>query len=351
MYPPGWYPDPTTGEAWRWWDGGRWTERTAPFGVPKRTRSGLPTVSQWFDETLRSLRTVARSLWWRLALVWLVVAVPVGAVVVAAATSENGRVVRDALGLDGGLLFTGPSRREIADPDLDRAGDAFGDLMVDVAPWAAATVVLVFAASCWTYGAVAAVVRRHGPVGGSEAARMGIRRIPAVAAAWVVLYVLLLVTAALLAAPAVLARAAGADAVSVVILAFFGALAASVVLPLLGGRFALAPALASLGAHGIGITASWTATAGRFWPVVGRLLLAGALAGAVVGAAGSVLGVVQFLDLVAYLVVIVTFQAVAALVQTAVLVPGQVVLVEQLADLDRMSDPESPTTGAVTAAM
>jgi len=350
MYPPGWYPDPTTGTAWRWWDGGRWTERTAPFAVPKPTRSGLPTVSQWFDETLRSLRTVARSLWWRLALVWLAVAVPVGAVVVAAAASENGRTVRDALGLDGGLLFTGSSRGEVADTDLDRAGDAFGDLMVDVAPWAAAAVVLVFAASCWTYGAVAAVARRHSAVGASEAARIGIRRIPAVAAAWVVLYALLSVATALFAAPAVLAWAAGADGVSVVILAFFGALAALVVLPLLGGRFALAPALASLGAHGIGVAASWNATAGRFWAVVGRLLLAALLAGAVVSAAGSVLGVVQFLDLVVYLVVVVTFQAVAALVQTAVLVPGQVVLADQLDELTGGSGTGGPTTATAAAA-
>jgi len=32
--PPGWHPDPWRLAAWRWWDGGRWTELTAPSRTP-----------------------------------------------------------------------------------------------------------------------------------------------------------------------------------------------------------------------------------------------------------------------------------------------------------------------------
>lgn len=379
MYPPGWYPDPSSGTAWRWWDGGRWTERTAPFRRPQRTRSGLPTVSHWLDETLRGLRTAARALWWQLGLVWLGVALWTGAIMVAAAVSDRGRVIRDALDLDRGVLFSGSSRGAITDTDAERAGDAFGELMVDLAPWLAATIVLVFAASCWTHAAVAVATRWRNPADRvsadrvsagqagpdrveaqrvgvvrdrvQRAGRSGVRRAPAVAIAWVAIYVVLVSAMVVLAAPAVLAWVAGADGVSIVILALFAMLAAVVVLPFLGGRLALAPTFAALGGRGVGLTASWSATAGRFWAVIGRLLLAGLLAGAVVGAAGSMLTVVQFLDVVAYLAAIVTFQGVAALVQTAVLVPGQVVLVEQIEELDEGLDAGGPTTAAVTGAM
>lgn len=355
MYPPGWYVDPTTGTAWRWWDGGRWTDRIAPFSAPRRTRSGLPTVTQWFDATMSTLRTVARELWWRLGLAWLVVGLCAAGVAVAAAVSDEGRTIRDALGLDDGLVFSDGGA--VTDADLDRAGDALGDLAVGIVPWLGAVGLLAVVVACWTVAAVAAVARSDEPVDGHEAVRSALGRAPAVAGAWIVVTAVVLSAAVLLAAPALAAWIGGADGVSVAILALFGLLGAVVVVPFLGGRFALAAAFAALGRHGVGIAASWNATAGRFWPVVGRVVLAGLLAGAVTGAAGSLLGVLQLVDLVAHLVAVVAFQAVAALVQTAVLVSAQVVLIGHVADLDRGADgvdvagagPASDPTGRVAS--
>lgn len=61
--PPGWYPDPTSGDGFRWWDGLRWTDHTAtdlqpppPTGLPAVQSDELAPASDWISEVLRLAR-------------------------------------------------------------------------------------------------------------------------------------------------------------------------------------------------------------------------------------------------------------------------------------------------------
>lgn len=47
--PPGWFPDPTTGEL-RWWDGQQWTEHRQPVPQQAHPAPGLYVPPQWVHD-------------------------------------------------------------------------------------------------------------------------------------------------------------------------------------------------------------------------------------------------------------------------------------------------------------
>lgn len=333
MPPADWYPDPEQPWSWRWWDGLRWTDMTAPMAAEQPGRDPH-SVSAWFDDSVAAVKAVVV----RVGLLVLVVVGLTtglfGVFAVAVFTSGRGREIRSLLQFDD--LFGGSATTvELTDAEWDRVRDLAGDIAVSAVPWLVALGVIAVIAGAWALAICARVAHRvpSGAVG--DVSRLddsadALRRVPAVIAAFVALAAIGLSVLAVAFLPLVATLALDAGGAAVAVAAVFGALAAIVVLAWLLGRLALTVVLAAIGGWGLGLRRSWELTDGHYWATVGRLLLASLVAGAVSVPFSLFNSFGLSFGFVTWLVVLVVAQTVSNVANTVIAAPAQVVLVHHL---------------------
>jgi hypothetical protein len=159
-----------------------------------------------------------------------------------------------------------------------------------------------------------------------------LRRVPAVLASGIVFALVMALALLAVFAPLVLVLAFGLGGGAVAVAAIFGFLAALVVGFVVWVRLALAPVLAALGGHGLGIRRSWALTDGHVWPVAGRLVILALVAGAISAPLSVVNAFAPLFGVLAYVVSLSLVQSVTVAATALVGVPAQVVLVGHLTE-------------------
>ena len=244
--PPGWYPDPTTGHGYRWWDGYAWSDHTTETpGHQVTAGSGLQPASPWMSDLFRIATSRAGHF------------LPMVVLLMFPAALFNGIAVW--VGLRNAVLTTNSSTGEVG---FTNPGASVGTYGVMVLSLALSLVVWVLMAIVAARQASAVADERLEPW--SDSMRDGIARLPRglvatapIIGAIVGTYLLVVIGAFLSPAIAVLV-----------------VLAALVVLPLLTVRLSLAQIGAALGPAGVNpVATSWQLTRGRFWAMAGRLAL------------------------------------------------------------------------------
>lgn len=333
MPPAGWYPDPEQSWSWRWWDGQRWTDMRAPM-VAERPGRDPYSVSAWFDDSVAAVKAVVG----RVGLLVLSViglATALFAVfTIAVFTSGRGREVRSLLQFDD--VFGGDTTTiELTDAEWDRVRDLARDIATSAAPWLIAMTIIAVIAGVWALTICARVADRVPTATVAEVSRLddsadALRRVPVVVASFVVLSAIGsgVLVVAFLPLAGTLVVDAGAAAIAVA--AVFGAIAATVVLAWLLGRLALAVVLAATGGWGLGLRRSWELTDGHYWSTVGRLVLAGLVAGAATVPFSLFNSFGLSFGFIPWLVVLLAAQTVANVANTVITTPAQVVLVHHL---------------------
>ena len=347
MPPSGWYDDPEQPWTWRYWDGARWTEHRSPMWVPpvRDPRS----ISAWFERGTAAVKLAVRRIGLLLMAVWLILGVLGWWLLVTIADGDRGRELRRLLDIDQNFGLTGSSASvELSEAEADRAWELFRELFWSAVPWLIVLGLLVVLASAWSVALVARTV--HGPLDEPSAGNLetadplanvagdAMRRVPAVFASGVV--VLLVFAGVWLVAglPMALVVVAGGGGAAIVLTVVFVVLVVMVVTAWLWARLTLASVIAAVGGHGLGVRRSWDITDGRFWFVVGRLLITGLIAGVVSSAANVFNTFGQFLGLAAYLAIVFFFQAVAVAASMIVTVCGHLVTIDQVDDGQQASN-------------
>ena len=172
----------------------------------------------------------------------------------------------------------------LTDAEADRVSELVRDIASGAVPWMIALAVVLVVTWTWTSALAARVAARIDSgtvdqVTRADDAADSIRRAPVVLASMLALIGITL--GALLAtfAPLLLVLGLGGGGGAVAVAAVFGVPAALVLSVWFYVRLGLATPLAAIGGHGIGIRRSWELTGGHFWGVLGRLLVAGLIAG------------------------------------------------------------------------
>jgi len=324
----GWYLDPEVVDTWRYWDGARWTEHRAPAGpLPRRDPHSFST---WFTE---SFSAVVAVLWPVGALVlagWIAVGVPIFVLAVTLFDSTEGREIRNLLDTDDDGTVS------LTDAEVDRLWELVGDLAWTAVPWLIATALLGAVVAAWTLALVAttSAERRDGDGDAMTPlpSRMlaAFRRIPVVIASFLVLSMLFIVVLAVLLAPMLVMIVADAGGAAIALTAVFGSIASMVLLFVLGVRLSLAPVIAALGGHRLGIRRSWDLTDGRLWATFARQVVAALLAGTVGSLASVGIGFTALLGLAVFVAVNLVAQAFTNAANTVIVTPAQVVLLRHL---------------------
>ncbi len=334
MPPSGWYPDPEQAWTWRWWDGSRWTDLRAPQTgwVPHRDPHSF---SAWFEGSFAAFKAVAWRCGWLIALVWIAATALIGVFVIAVYNSAKGREIRELLDFD--RTFGSNSTVFLTDAELDRVGELARDILIGAVPWMIALAIVLVITWTFTTALSARVAARVGSgtvdqVGRADDAADSVRRAPAVFVSLLALVGISFGMMLAAFAPMLLAVGVGGGGGVVAVAAVFGFLAAFSAAFWIFGRLSLAPAIAAIGGHGIGVRRSWEVTDGHFWGVVGRLVVAILITSAatlpfsVFNTFGVAFGFSTWLTLVLLL------QAASSVIATLVNIPAQVVLVEHLTE-------------------
>jgi len=334
MPPPGWYPDPERSWTWRWWDGVRWTEQRAPQASVGRHRNPY-SFSAWFEQSVAAFTAVARRVGWLIASTWCTATAMLGVFVAVVYHSSKGREIRDLLQFDRG--FGSGSTVSLTDAEADRVGELVRDIAIGAVPWMIALAVVLVVTWTWTAALAARVASRVDSgtvdlVTRADDAADSIRRAPVVFASMLALIAIII--AALLAtfAPLLLVLGLGGGGGVVAVTAVFAVPAALVLSYWLYVRLGLVTALAAIGGHGLGIRRSWELTDGHFWGVLGRLLVAGLIAGAATFPLSFVNSFSVVFGFGVWLFLVLLLQAAASVLGVLVTVPAQVVLVEHLTE-------------------
>lgn len=314
------------------------------------------SFSAWFEQSTAAVKAVVRRVGLAIAGAYLVCAVATGVLFTAVYRSDEFGEIRRILQLDH-LLDSGSMEPvELTEAEEDRVLDLLGDM---ARTWIPLLIVLgiVFAlVITWATVVAARAAEAHRsdddrPAGAiivddsaTALAVSAIRRLPAVIASYLVVGAIVVVVLVALFVPLIVAAVAGGGGVAVGFTAVFGGLAAIVVLCFVGVRLSLAIPICAIGGHGLGITRSWELTEGRFWGVVGRLLVAGLIA-SVASAPVNIMGNAGFVfGTTVAVVVLVILQAVSSAASTLVTIPASVVLVHHLAE-QRSDVGEGPIVG------
>ncbi len=334
MPPPGWYPDPEQLWTWRWWDGSSWSNLRAPQTgqVPHRDPYSF---SAWFEDSFAAFKVVAGRVGWMIAVVWVAATALVGVFVVAVFNSGKGREIRDLLDFD--RTFRSSDTVLLTDAELDRVGELGRDILIGAVPWMIALGVVLVIAWTWTAALSARVASRVGAGTVDDTSRVddvadSVRRSPAVFASLLAVAGISAGTTLAAFAPMLVALGVGADGGVVAVAAVFGFLATMALAFLILGRLSLATAIAAMGGHGIGVRRSWQLTDGHFWGVVGRLVVAGLIAGAATFPFSLFQSFGVGLGFTTWLVVVLALQAASSVFATLVDIPARVVVVEHLAE-------------------
>jgi hypothetical protein len=343
MPPPGWYDDIEQPLTWRYWDGAAWTEYRSPKWVPPQRD---PTsFSVWFERSFACCKVVMR----RVGLLVLALSAMTPLLTIVAGTvlftSGAGRELRDLVGLDDGFNST----NTLSDAEADRAGDLLFDLFVAAIPWIIVVGLVSALAGAWSSAIVARAAAHHltesnqaderyvaiNAESSGEIAAASLRRVPAVIGSSLILglgFLGLIVVAAL---PIGLVAALDLGTAAVVLTSLFVVVAAVGIGAWLAGRFLLAPEIAAIGGHGMGLRRSWELTRGRFWYVVGRVIVASLIAGALGQAVNLIGNFGFFLDLLVLLAITLALQTISTVLGTIVQVSATMVVLDQVDGLDQ----------------
>jgi hypothetical protein len=342
MPPSGWYDDPDQPWTWRYFDGAHWTEHRSPMWVPPVRDPN--SLAVWFDTSVAAVKRSTRRVGVLLVVVWLSLGALGSWLAIALFDDRRGRELRRLLDIDQRTLArTGSSTtNELTTAEAERAWELLQDIFWDALPWLIALTIAFVVLSAWSVAVTTRAVQQtaDGPGALTVAA---LRRIPAVAGSGLVVFLLFAATWTLASIPVVLVVAADAGAAAIVLTVVFVVLLVLVVTAWLWGRLTLASVIAAAGGHGLGIGRSWYITHGRFWFVVGRLLITGLIAGALSGLVSLVNTFGQFLGFSAYLATVILLQAFTAAVAIVITVCGHASIIDQLDDPDADGNGDGPT--------
>ena len=345
MPPSGWYDDPDQTWTWRYWDGARWTEHRAPIWVPP-VRDTL-SFSVWFERSVAAVKLAVRRVGLLLVASWLLLGAVGWGLMVSTLDSERGRELRRLLDIDQTVL--GPSgssvARELTSAEADRAWELLRELFWSALAWLVVLGLAAVVALTWSIALVARAVQ-HRVVGRSDAveeprealasiAGNALRRVPAVLASGVVVYLAFAGVWLLATLPVVLVAIVGGGGAAIVLTVVFSLLLAAVVTAWLWGRLMLASVVAAVGAHGLGVRRSWELTHGRFWFVVSRLVVAGLIAGVASGTANFFYTFGRIFEFAVYVAIVFLLQSVAIAVSTIITVCAHLVTIDQADDAQR----------------
>jgi hypothetical protein len=299
------------------------------------------SFSAWFEESFAAFKSVACRVGLLVAVVWVIAVALYGVVVYSVFNSSNGREIRQLIEFDRIFSSTGSADTvELTDAEWNRVGDLFIDSLWAALPWLAAISIVVLFGSVWSLVLAARVADRVDDGTVEQVSRVddaadSIRRVPAAVGAVLALAGILLGVFFVAFIPLLIALLVDADGAVIALAVVFGLPAALVAFCWLWGRLALAIVIASIGGHGVGIRRSWQLTQGRYWGVVGRLVIAGLIASAVTIPFSIFNNVGVALGFTTWLISVLLLQVVSNTINTLVNVPAQVVLVRHLTERRR----------------
>jgi hypothetical protein len=300
------------------------------------------SLSAWFERSVAAVKLAVRRVGVLLASMWIVLGGLGSWFVVAVFDSDRGQELRRLLEVDQRSFGrTGSTvTAELTTGEAERARELLQELFWSALPWLIALVAVVIVASAWSVALVARAVQRRivdaaipADVGDDrlvDIAAEALRRVPAVLASGLVVFMLFAGLWLVGSVPVALVAVAGGGAAAIVLTVVFVVLLLVAVTAWLWGRLTLASALAGAGGHGLGLRRSWELTThGRFWFVVSRLLITGLLAGAASGVVNIATTFGQFLGFVVFVVAVVLLQAIAVAASIIVTVCGYLVTADQ----------------------